>query len=117
MKVTLKLVGEEKGLELQQGEYEIYRGAHSHPIFYPVFIKGPGCEKGQILGDSRNGTETVSHRHLGLIVSENEVKLQDIFSRNGSYIEGRRFEEETLNSPGTHYVTLGHRFTLEFTIK
>lgn len=61
---------------------------------------------------------SVSRRHLRIsFYEENELKLEDL-SSNGSYVDGERFDEVTLNDfkEEVHVVLLGTRekFILEY---
>ncbi len=116
MEVLIRIKDNKDELPLRQGEYEIFRGPNAAPIFAPVFIKGPGYEQGRIIADASNGGSYISGKHLGVVVGNDKVELKDICSRNGSFLEGRKFEETTVNSIGVYKVRLGLAFDFELIV-
>jgi signal transduction histidine kinase len=44
--------------------------------------------------------ETISHRHASISEESEEIFIQDLGSRNGTFVNGKRVEEKTLLSPG-----------------
>ncbi|HMP05669.1 MAG TPA: FHA domain-containing protein [Lacipirellulaceae bacterium] len=55
----------------------------------------------------------VSKQHCGLIAQGDRVQIEDLNSRNGTFVNGRRIHEATMLAPGDR-VTLGRKTVLNW---
>ena len=112
MKFTLRYDGEAIGKEpLDNGTYQIGR----HTGKANVTIRGPGFEEnGTVIGESDIINLVISRKHLEMEVSDERLTLRDLGSMNGSYIDGKQFNETEVKKSGRCLLTLGRNFSLEF---
>jgi len=110
MNFSIKKRGEEEGLELKIGSYTLSRISGTS-IKSGVYLKGPNHERGTLFG----ADETVSREHLRINTSESGVTLTDKKSRNGTYVNEERIEEETLTE-GEYEIRVGMNTLFELLI-
>jgi hypothetical protein len=89
-----------------------------------VVIRGPGIEEpGHVFeGNHQSVTRlalsggAVTRSHLAIDIDTHKATLTDQNSTVGSYFNGRRFENITLDFPGEYPIRLGDNFTFSLVL-
>ena len=71
---------------------KIFRGASAGKV---VTIRGPRFYIGRSEEcNLRANSDAISRRHCAITVTETEVRIRDLDSRNGTFVNGERIESE-----------------------